>query len=138
MAFLVDTNVVSELVKAEPAAEVIAWMEENGSKSFISSITIEELRFGVLFLPEGKRKRKLTGAIDLLIESYASSTWSFDALAAEQCAQFHAFAIQHGRTPAIEDLMIASIARCRDVPVVTRNVKDFSYLGVKVVNPFSS
>ena len=136
MKYLVDTNVISELLKKSPNENVVRWMMAHAADLYLSAISIEEMRFGSLFMPEGKRKRALISNIDALMSQYRDSIWDFDASAAECCARFHVFAIQNGRTPAIEDLMIAAIASSHDAPVVTRNVRDFSYLDVAVINPF--
>ena len=136
MKYLVDTNVISELLKKAPNENVVRWMMAHATELCLSVISIEEMRFGALFMPEGKRKRALTSSIEKLISQYRDSIWAFDASAAERCARFHAFAVQNGRTPAIEDLMIAAIASSHGAPVVTRRVRDFEYLDVEIINPF--
>lgn len=134
--YLVDTNVIAEIVKAKPNAAVIAWIAQHDQELYLSSITIEEMRFGALALPDGKKRTQLLKTIDDLVASYRSRIWAFDATAAEQCAHFHHDAITVGRTPSIEDLMIAAIGACRRATVVTRNIKDFAYLKVSTFNPF--
>ena len=94
------------------------------------------MRTSALMLPEGKRRSRLLETIDRLIDVYASRTLAFDARAAVECARLHRQAIASGRTPAIEDLMIAALCVCNDAVLVTRHVKDFEYLGIELVNPF--
>lgn len=136
MVYVVDTNIVSELVKREPNASVLKWMEDHSSFLYLTAITIEEMRFGALMLPEGKRRAKLLETIDRIVDIYGSRTFSFDVRAVEECACLHRLAIKLGRTPSIENLMIAAICLCHDAVLVTRNVKDFDYLGIELINPF--
>lgn len=136
MAYLIDTNVVSEVCKKEPVSQVMDWLNANARSLYLSVITIEEMRFGEFMMPKGKRRTKLGKMIDALVESYAERTLCFDVKAAEKCAALHELAISAGRTPSIEDLMIAAIAQANDLTVATRNVRDFDYLGVSVLNPY--
>ncbi|HIS39243.1 MAG TPA: type II toxin-antitoxin system VapC family toxin [Candidatus Aphodovivens avistercoris] len=136
MRYVVDTNVVSELTKAQPNASAVAWISRHAADALLTAITIEEMRFGCLMLPEGKRRAKLSETIDRIVDVYASRILSFDAHAAEECARLHCLAIGKGRTPAIEDLMIAALCVCHDATLVTRNVRDFDCLGIEVLNPF--
>lgn len=138
MPFLVDTNVVSEICKQEPDSRVIEWLGKNDGGLYLSVVTIEEMRFGEFMMPKGKRRSKLGKMIDTLVESYAGKTLCFDVVSAEKCAELHELAISSGRTPAIEDLMIAAIAYANGLTVATRNVRDFEYLGVPVCNPYEA
>lgn len=138
MRYVVDTNVVSELAKRSPNEAVVLWFSAHAHDAYLTAITIEEMRFGCLMLPEGRRREALSRTIDVIIESYASKTLSFDGSAAKECARLHYQAIKSGRTPSIEDLMIAAIARSNHAAVVTRNVRDFSFLGIDVVDPFAA
>lgn len=134
--YLADTNVISEAMKKAPDARAMAWLDAHQDKLSISAITIEELRFGEYLMPKGKRRRKLHELIDGIVALYGDRTLPFDAKAAEFCAAFHELAISCGRTPTIEDLMIAAIANSAHCTLATRNVRDFDYLPIPVVNPF--
>lgn len=136
MLYLVDTNVISESIKPSPNSAAIEWLNANSRSLYLSTITIEELRFGELMMPKGKKRKALSSWIDSLEHSFSQSILDFDIKAANTCAQFHEIAISHGRTPTIEDLMIASIAQVNHMTIATRNVKDFDYLNIKVLNPF--
>lgn len=138
MRYVVDTNVVSELTKAQPDPTAVSWLSQHADDALLTAITVEEMRFGCLMLPEGRRRAKLSETIDNIVDVYASRTLSFDAHAAEECAKLHRLAIREGRPPAIEDLMIAAICVCHDAVLVTRNVRDFDYLGISLVNPFEA
>lgn len=134
--YVVDTNVISELLKRQPDKRVMGWLDKHADELLLPSIAIEELRFGQLLLDEGKKSRALARGIDALVQGYASRILPFDTAAAEQCARYHEQAISCGRTPTIEDLMIAAICACEGHTLATRNVRDFSYLDLPVVNPF--
>ncbi len=134
--YVVDTNIISELLKRQPDARVMKWLDTHADELLLSSVTVEELRFGQLLLDEGKKSRALAQGIDALVRGYASRILPFDTAAAEQCARYYEQAISCGRTPTIEDLMIAAICTCGRHTLATRNVRDFSYLGLPVVNPF--
>lgn len=136
MLYIADTNVISELVKKEPSPNVLGWCENHEGELALTVVTIEEMHFGALMLPEGKRRTKLLETIAQIIDVYESRTFSFDARAALECARLHRKAIAAGRTPTIEDLMIAAICICQDATLATRNVRDFDYLGIRLVNPF--
>lgn len=134
--YIVDTNIISEAIKADPNPAVLAWLEQNSCALYLTSITIEELRFGALMLPKGKRRKALEEWIDSLSAGFSQKIFSFDAPAAEICAGFHEKAISSGKTPSIEELIIASIAKREGLCLATRNVKDFEYLDINLVNPF--
>ena len=136
--FVLDTNIISETAKEEPNPSVISWMKENAGSLFLTSVTVEELRFGEYMLPEGKRRSALKEWIDSLLFDYSESIFDFDARAADACAKFHEQAIASGHTPTIEDLMIAGIAKMNNATVITRNVRDFEYLDIPLINPFDS
>lgn len=138
MNYLIDTNVISEIMKRRPSESVLSWMVENQSNAFLSAITIEELRFGELMMSHGKRRNKLHELINSIVEEYAAKVLIFDGASAEQCAVFHEMAIRAGRTPTIEDLMIAAIANVNNCILVTRNIRDFDYLDIETINPFES
>ena len=131
MLYIADTNVISELVKKEPSPNVLGWCESHEDE-----LALTEMHFGALMLPEGKRRTKLLETIAQIIDVYESRTFSFDARAALECARLHRKAIAAGRTPTIEDLMNAAICICQDATLATRNVRDFDYLGIRLVNPF--
>ena len=136
MGYLIDTNVISEVCKKKPNAAVLQWLSEHDEGLYLSAITIEELRFGESMMPRGKKRDALHRIIDGLAENYAGRILPFDSQAAEVCAVLHERAIASGRTPTIEDLMIAAIASTNDLILTTRNVRDFEYLDIEIENPF--
>lgn len=136
--FVVDTNVISESIKAKPDPAAMEWFSSHAASLYLTSITVEELRFGEFMMPKGKKRKALREWIDSLVQQYSTSILDFDAASAEVCAKFYEQAISAGFTPTIEDLMIASIAQENDAVLATRNVKDFEYLDVELVNPFEN
>lgn len=134
--YLVDTNIVSELMKAEPSQAVIHWFYDHYGEIYLNAITVKELYFGMFRLPDGKRKRNLDEAITGIVMDGAEKTLPFDSFSAYLCARLHDRAIRAGKTPAIEDLMIAAIALRNDCVLATHNVKDFDYLEIPVEDPF--
>lgn len=134
--YVADTNVVSELMKPTPSDNVIDWFQDHEGLVYLTSITVKELYYGMLRLPDGKRKDRLRSAITGIVMDCSSKTLPFDAYSAYLCAQLHERAILQGRTPTIEDLMIASIVQRNEAVLATRNVKDFDCLGIDYVNPF--
>lgn len=136
MPYIVDTNVISEGMKESPDQHVLDWLDQNAISVMLTSVTVEELRFGEFMMPEGKRRNILSSLIDETLRSYAATILPFDTIAAECCAEFHQQAIIAGRTPSIEDMMIASIAKTNNCTLATRNIRDFDFLDLPVVNPF--
>lgn len=136
MPYLLDTNIISEVMKPAPNTSVLHWIEQHRDGLMLSAITVEELRFGQLMMDSGKKQTALQGFIDRLIVDFDGAILPFDTAAAEICAVYHEQAIGCGRTPTIEDLIIASIAVINGCTLATRNLRDFEYLGIEVTNPF--
>ncbi len=137
---LLDTNILSELMRPAPAADVEAWLGAQPSASlFISAVTEAELRFGLALLPDGKRRGKLAEAVEnMLVEDFAGRILPFDSAAASAYAQIAASRRKAGRPIAQFDAQIASIARSRSASLATRNVGDFEGCGVELINPWTS
>lgn len=136
MRYVVDTNVVSELMKPLPSPDVVDWFFDHEGEVYLTSVTVKELYFGMLRLPEGKRRRLLEEAISAIVMDCSDKTFPFDAFSAFLCARLHDRALSSGRVPTIEDLMIASICQRNEAILATRNVHDFDYLGIEMENPF--
>ena len=136
---LLDTNVISELMRAEPARIVLDWFgNHEAGDLFISAVTEAELRTGVAILPEGQRRDRLQLAIDAMIDQdFQSRVLPFDSLAAQAYAEIAAQRRAAGRPIAEADCQIAAIARATNALVATRNVKDFDGCGVRVINPWN-
>lgn len=137
---ILDTNVLSALMRSAPDAAVIDWLDEQPSESiWITSVTEFESRFGLALLPEGKRRRALEAAFaHLLKEDLENRVLPFDSAAAEQAALLAARRQQAGLPVDMRDTQIAGISLSRRAILATRNVRHFSDLDVPVVNPWAS
>ena len=137
---LLDTNVISELMRTEPAQIVLDWFgQHDAADLFMSAITEAELRTGVAILPDGQRRDRLQLAIDAMIDQdFQGRVLPFDSLAAKAYAEIAAQRRAAGRPIAEADCQIAAIARASDAPIATRNVKDFDGCGVRVINPWNA
>ena len=137
---LLDTNVVSELMKLAPEPAVMVWINTlPGSTVFISAVTQAEILYGVALVPEGKRREGLAQAARIAFETYfRGRILPFDPEAAEAFAALAAGRRQVGRPISQADAQIAAIARSRGADLATRNVADFEGCGVEIVNPWGS
>ncbi len=137
---LLDTNILSELMRPAPDPAVERWLAVQPDASmFISAITEAELRYGAALLPSGKRRSALTAEIDgMLEEDFDGRILPFDRLAAQAFAEIAADRRQAGRPISQADAQIAAIARSRGASLATRNVPDFDGCGVEVINPWSA
>ena len=136
---LLDTNVLSELMRPAPDPAVEQWLSAQPDASlFISAITEAELRYGAALLPGGKRRVALTAEIDgMMEEDFDGRILPFDRRAAQAFAAIAADRRQAGRPISQADAQIAAIARSRGASLATRNVADFDGCGVEVINPWS-
>ena len=134
---LLDTNVISELMRAEPAQAVLDWFAKHDAADlFITAVTEAELRTGVAILPEGQRRDRLQLAINAMIDQdLQARVLSFDSPAAKAYAEIAALRRAAGRPIAEADCQIAAIARATNAPLATRNVKDFDGCGLRLIMP---
>lgn len=139
MSVLLDTNVLSELLRAEPAPTVLEWFSVQRSGSlYVTTITQAEMLVGVLLLPAGRRRTKLQNAVDALFkDDFVHRVLPFDEAAAVVYANLVAGRRRSGRPIAQFDAQIAAIARSRDLSLATRNTSDFEGCGIKLENPWT-
>jgi len=137
MSFLVDTNVLSESAKPKPDAGVMAWLRENERELYVSTITVGELRRGIERLPDGARKTKLRHWLQSLCDCMQGRVLSFSTSSAHVWGQLKAKWDAAGLVVPTLDSQIAAIAKRHGLTVVTRNTRDYSKTGVKVLNPFA-
>ncbi|WXL26983.1 type II toxin-antitoxin system VapC family toxin [Ectopseudomonas mendocina] len=137
---LLDTNVLSELMRAKPEPAVLDWINAQPvSELFISSISVAEVLYGIARMPEGKRKQGFFNMAKLMFDQdFAGRIVSFDADAAVYYASLAADSEAKGKVVGMADGQIAAIAALHDARVATRNVRHFDYLGVQVVNPWNT
>jgi predicted nucleic acid-binding protein len=135
---ILDTNVLSALMQAEPDVRVIEWLDRQAPESiWITSITLFESRLGLALLPEGRRRQVLEAAFErLLNEDLQNRVLVFDAAAALEAAMLAAARQRAGRPVDLRDTQIAGIAAARRASIATRNLRHFQDLSVPVINPW--
>lgn len=137
---LLDTNVISELMRPTPDPHVVEWLDGFPEwEVWISAVTVSEIRLGISLLPDGKRKRLLLDLADQMVqEDFPERCLPFDCEAAAEYARIVATRKTQGHPISVEDAQIAAIARTAGLSVATRNTRDFSGIkGLKVIDPFS-
>lgn len=137
MRFLLDTNILSEIAKPVPSDSLVAWMsEQNDDDLFISSLTVAEIRRGVLEKPAGKRRDQLESWFsgpEGPQALFAGRVLPFDEAAALIWARLMAAGKVRGRPRSALDTIIAAVAEAHGCVVVTNNEKDFP--GIECINP---
>jgi predicted nucleic acid-binding protein len=137
---LLDTNVLSELLRAQPHPAVLAWFAEQPADSlFVSAVTQAEMLLGARFLPRSKRRQQLETALDTMFrEDFAGRVLPFDSAAAAAYAAVVAARRGAGRPISQFDAQIAAIALSRRAGLATRNVSNFEECGLTLTNPWSA
>jgi len=136
--FLLDTNVVSELVRATPHARVLSWMRlQRPTDLFLAAVTLGEIVRGVVRLPTSSRRSKLEAWVtELLPRQFAGRILAFDQQAAVIWGELMGTADRTARPRASADAQIAATAIRHDLVLVTRNMPDFKELISALVNPW--
>lgn len=137
---VLDTNVLSALMRASPDKMVVRWLDRQPSDSvWLTSITVFETRFGLALLPKGRRRTALERAFDRVLEQDLSNrVLDFDAVAATEAARLAAGRQRAGRVVDLRDTLIAGIALARRATIATRNTKHFEGLDVPIIDPWNS
>lgn len=137
---ILDTNVLSELLRPLPQQRVMEWLaSQDGATIYLTAITEAELRYGVAILPAGKRHDGLAAMIDRIArEDFAGRVLPFDSPAASSFAAIAANRRAIGRPIAQADCQIAAIARVWGAKVATRNTSDFTDCGIGLINPWNA
>lgn len=136
---ILDTNVVSELMRPEPAPQVAAWIRaRNRRELFTTVITLAEVRYGLARLPEGRRKRALVEAADEVFRSFSDQILPVEEAAAEHYATVADTRERAGTPIAALDALIAAVCRSAGAAVATRNRSDFEGTGIEVIDPWSA
>jgi predicted nucleic acid-binding protein len=135
---LLDTNVLSEMVRPEPDQNVLDWLDAlDAGQVATSAITVAELLYGVARLPEGRRKKQLAAAIgELIDQDLAGRVHPFDKSAAQHYAQLVDERERAGTPISTADAQIAAICLTLGATLATRNTSDFEGTGVKLLNPW--
>ena len=135
---VLDTNVLSELMKAEPAENVVAWVgEQPASSLFVTAINQAEILYGIALLPDGRRRSAFAAAATAMFEEdFGARILAFGSDAAEAYADIAAVRRRQGRPISQFDAQIAAIARSTGAALATRNVADFEGCDVTLVDPW--
>ena len=136
---VIDTNVVSELMRLTPAPAVMAWFSGQDSAGlYLTAVSEAELRAGAAILPAGRRRDRLAAEVDAVVrQDFAGRVLPFDSAAARAYAAIAASRRSAGRPILEADCQIAAIALARDAAIATRNAADFAHCGIAVIDPWS-
>jgi len=137
---LLDTNVLSELMRPTPDPHVVRWLDARpAGEVWISAVTIAEIRLGILRLPAGQRKALLLDLTEQIFkEDFHDRCLPFDCEAAFEYAVIVDQRNRQGHPISVEDAQIAAIARTAELALTTRNTKDFSDIeGLTLLNPWA-
>jgi|SRR5215472_3783958 len=135
---ILDTNVISELMLQSPEPCVVAWLDVQPRTSiWTTSVTLLEIRFGLLSMPVGKRQKLLLQAFDAFLDSISQRVVPFDAVAAQQASDLMASRHRRGRPGDLRDTMIAGIVLANHATLATRNTSHFEDIAASVVNPWN-
>lgn len=135
MTRLLDTNVISELVRPSPDAAVLTYVAAL-EEPLLSVVTIQELEYGVARLASGSRKDTLERFLEGLVEQFADRILPVDEAVARSTAELRVARERLGRPLHLADALIAGTARVHGLILVTRNVADFAATGLTIENPW--
>ncbi len=137
---LVDTNVVSEVMRIAPSETVVEWLNNQKSSSlYISTVTIGEIEYGLRILPVGKRRLQLKERFEQFVSlAFALRILAYDEAAARTYGEVMGLRKEMGRPMSVPDGQIAAIAKAHGHKIATRNISDFEDCGVELIDPFLS
>jgi toxin FitB len=133
---VVDTNVVSELMRPSPSPVVVGWVRHNESELYTTSVTLAEIRYGIERLADGRRKELLRSIAEEVFADFEERVLPFDAKAAVLYATIVSDRDRAGLPIDGFDAQIASICRAHRAALATRNSKDFQDTGIDVIDPW--
>ena len=133
--FLLDTNVISELVKPAPNKNVVKFLSAVDN-AWLSIISLHEMTYGLKLLPQGKRRSELDNKLQQLLREYSDFLIPIDQAEAYQAALFRVKAKHQGRVIHLADSFIAGTAKAHNLFVTTRNVDDFLGIDIEIFNPW--
>ncbi len=135
---VLDTNVLSEVLRPAPSSVVLRWLlDQEPASVFTTAITQAEVLYGVEILPAGKRRTGLNGGMEKLFSGeFRDRILPFDERAAPIYAKIVADRRAMGKPVSQFDAMIAAISRTHRATIATRDVADFAHCGVRLINPW--
>ena len=135
---VLDTNVLSALMRQVPDQNVVTWLDQQSRTSvWTTSVTVFEVRFGLQILAVGKRRTLLTEAFEELLARMGQRVLAFDVAAAQQASDLMAARHKKGRPGDLRDTMIAGIALAQRATLATRNIAHFQDTSIPLVNPWT-
>jgi predicted nucleic acid-binding protein len=134
---LLDTNVISELMRQEPSVFVERWFLQNEETCLICTVTIAEIAYGIAKLDASDKQSKLASQLAEWRIRFARRTLSFDPSAALIYGDVLAIARAAGKPMSVPDAQIAAIASANELQLCTRNISDFSTLTLTLINPWN-
>ncbi len=138
MRYLLDTCVISELVKPAPQENVVSWLNEMPSEAlFLCAITIGEVRKGLTKLPDSKKKERLTSWLNTLLIEYQERILFIDLMVCENWGVLQGNAEKAGRPMSTIDSLIAATAFTHHLILITRNENDFAPSNIPIINPWN-
>ncbi|MEV7629203.1 type II toxin-antitoxin system VapC family toxin [Actinoplanes sp. NPDC089786] len=134
---VLDTNVVSELMRATPAPAVLAWLQQTSTTGlYTTSVTVAEIRYGIARLSDGRRKHDLHQSADEIFAAFPRQVLPFDLAAATAYADLVAGREADGIPISGFDGQIAAICRSQVATLATRNTKDFADTKISLIDPW--
>ncbi len=136
---ILDTNVVSALIRPHSNERVVSWLDRQQDHTvWTTAITVFELEFGFQVLPEGRRREQLSEELQMVLkEELKGRILFFDDAAAREATRLAASRQRQGRPREFRDTQIAGIALARRAKIATRNTRHFQDLSVEVIDPWS-
>jgi len=136
---VLDTNVLSAVMREDPEQKVVRWLDRQARESvWTTAITVFEIRLGLSVLEKGKRRVRLEEAFKRALEEVLEGrVLPFDQSAAVEAGELAAGRRRHGIIVDMRDTQIAGIAILRRAKIATRNTKDFPELTAQVINPWN-
>jgi len=137
---ILDTDVLSALMRAKPDPAVVTWLDRQPDSSiWTTSITVMEICYGLQSMPAGRRRESMTEALEAVLREEIEERYaSFDLAAAQEAADLMALRKARGRPVEFRDTMIAGIALSTRATLATRNTAHFADLSVPVINPWAA
>ncbi|MDY7106794.1 MAG: type II toxin-antitoxin system VapC family toxin [Actinomycetota bacterium] len=137
---VLDTDVVSELIRPEPSEAVLAWADEAPSSDlWLTAVTVAELLYGMDRLADGRRKRRLAAKVDSMVsDHFADRVAPFDGLSAAHYADIVATREHSGRPISVADAQIAAITRSHGAILATRSTRDFAGAAIPLSDPWAA
>lgn len=137
---ILDTNVLSALMRPQPETVVLKWLDNQPKSSiWTTSITLMEIRYGIEIMPSGRRRERMTEELEAVLrEEIAERYLVFDITAAERSAELMALRKMSGRAVDLRDTLIAGVALANRATLATRNTSHFEDLELPLVNPWTA